>query len=128
MKNYCCGKCGSVDLFIDDRENQKALMCANCGKWIKWISKSELPLLKRFIKNDEITLLKISKLFKDTEKIILLRKNKDGNFKRETLELWEIQDSKYAGSEVIEINYSIELIQSCETTLKITPVLTIYDI
>lgn len=128
MKNYCCDKCGSVDLFIDDRGNQKALMCANCGKWIKWISKSELPLLKRFIKNDEITLLKISKLFKDTEKIILLRKNKDGNFKRETLELWEIQDSKYAGSEVIEINYSIELIQSCETTLKITPVLTIYDI
>ncbi|CAM2079641.1 MAG: hypothetical protein NSGCLCUN01_03862 [uncultured Clostridium sp.] len=128
MKNYYCDKCGSVDLFIDDRENQKALMCANCGKWIKWISKSELPLLKRFIKNDEITLLKISKLFKDTKKIILLRKNKDGNFKRETLELWEIQDSKYAGSEVIEINYSIELIQSCETTLKITPVLTIYDI
>lgn len=128
MKNYCCDKCGSVDLFIDDRGNQKALMCANCGKWIKWISKSELPLLKRFIKNDEITLLKISKLFKDTEKIILLRKNKDGNLKKETLELWEIQDSKYAGSEVIEINYSIELIQSCETTLKITPVLTIYDI
>ncbi len=128
MKNYCCDKCGSVDLFIDDRGNQKALMCANCGKWIKWISKSELSLLKSFIKNDEITLLKISKLFKDTEKIILLRKNKDGNFKKETLELWEIQDSKYAGSEVIEINYSIELIQSCETTLKITPVLTIYDI
>lgn len=128
MKNYCCDKCGSVDLFIDDRGNQKALMCANCGKWIKWISKSELSLLKRFIKNDEITLLKISKLFKDTEKIILLRKNKDGNFKRETLELWEIQNSKYTGSEVIEINYSIELIQSCETTLKITPVLTIYDI
>lgn len=103
-------------------------MCANCGKWIKWISKSELPLLKRFIKNYEITLLKISKLFKDTEEVILLRKSKDGNLKRETLELWEIQDSKYAENEVIEINYSIELIQSCETTLKITPVLTIYDI
>lgn len=128
MKNYCCDKCGSIDLFIDDRGNQKALMCANCGKWIKWISKSELPLLKRFIKNYEITLLKISKLFKDTEEVILLRKSKDGNLKRETLELWEIQDSKYAENEVIEINYSIELIQSCETTLKITPVLTIYDI
>lgn len=67
MKNYYCEKCDSADLFIDDRGNQKALMCTNCGKWIKWISKSELPLLKRFIKNDEITLLKISKLFKDTE-------------------------------------------------------------
>ena len=127
MKNYYCEKCGSVDFFIDERENQKALMCASCGRWIKWISKSELPYLKRFINAYTMTVLKISKLF-NTEELILLKKCKDGNFKKETLELWEIQDSKHAGSEVIEINYSIELIQSCETTLKITPVLTIYDI
>ncbi len=25
MKLYCCDKCGSLDVFIDDRGNQKAL-------------------------------------------------------------------------------------------------------
>ena len=127
MKNYYCENCGSVDFFIDDRGNQKALMCANCGRWIKWISKSELPFLKKSINTDKMTVLKISKLF-NAEEILLLKKNKYETFTKESLELWEIEDSKYAESEVIEITYSIELIQSCEATLKITPILIIKDI
>lgn len=54
MKNYCCPKCGSIDLFIDARENQKALMCSDCGAWIKWVSKKELPLVNKFIENNKI--------------------------------------------------------------------------
>lgn len=49
MKDYCCPKCGSIDVFIDDRGNQKALMCGDCGAWIKWIGKKEMPLIKRYI-------------------------------------------------------------------------------
>lgn len=54
MKNYCCPKCGSIDLFIDARENQKALMCSDCGAWIKWVSKKELPLVNKFIEDNKI--------------------------------------------------------------------------
>lgn len=49
MKKYVCNKCGSIDVFVDDRGNQKALMCGDCGAWLKWIGKGELPLVKRFI-------------------------------------------------------------------------------
>lgn len=49
MKNYYCEKCGSLDVFIDERGTQKALICGDCGVWIKWISKKELPLVERFI-------------------------------------------------------------------------------
>lgn len=53
MKNYCCTKCGSTDLFIEDRGNQKALMCGDCGKWIKWIGNKELTLVKRFVEENK---------------------------------------------------------------------------
>ena len=53
MKNYCCTKCGSVDVFIDDRGSQKALMCGDCGVWLKWLGKKELPLVERYIKDKE---------------------------------------------------------------------------
>lgn len=51
MKEYYCNKCGSSDVFIDDRGNQKALMCGDCGMWLKWIGKKELPLVERYIKS-----------------------------------------------------------------------------
>ncbi|MGL5243702.1 MAG: hypothetical protein ACRC7R_00810 [Sarcina sp.] len=53
MKNYACNKCGSVDVFIDDRGSQVALMCGDCGKWLKWVSKKELPLVERFIESNK---------------------------------------------------------------------------
>lgn len=49
MKEYYCNKCGSADVFIDDRGSQKALMCGDCGAWLKWIGKKELPLIERYI-------------------------------------------------------------------------------
>lgn len=52
MKEYACNKCGSTDVFIDDRGNQKALMCGDCSAWLKWIGKKELPLVERYIKNN----------------------------------------------------------------------------
>lgn len=53
MKTYCCSKCGSIDVFIVDRGSQKALMCGDCGIWLKWISKKELPLIERFINSNK---------------------------------------------------------------------------
>ena len=51
MKVYKCEKCGSNDVFIDDRGKQKALICGDCGIWIKWIGKKELILVERYIKS-----------------------------------------------------------------------------
>lgn len=53
MKIFACDKCGSIDVVIDDRGNQKALICGDCSKWIKWISKNDLPLVLTQIRNNE---------------------------------------------------------------------------
>lgn len=55
MKEYACHKCGSTDVFIDERGNQKALMCGDCGAWLKWIGKKEIPLVERYIKSKSKT-------------------------------------------------------------------------
>lgn len=51
MKIFACEKCGSIDLYIDDRGNQKALMCNYCEKWIKWIGKNEIQLVQKQLEN-----------------------------------------------------------------------------
>jgi len=53
MKNYACEKCGSMDLFIKSNGSQTGLYCNVCGKWIKWVSKSELPLVEKFIEEQK---------------------------------------------------------------------------
>jgi uncharacterized Zn finger protein (UPF0148 family) len=54
MKNYVCNKCGSMDLFIKQNgEHQTGLYCSDCGKWIKWVSKSELALVEKFIEEQK---------------------------------------------------------------------------
>ena len=52
MKIFACSKCGSTDVFIKDRGNQKALICGDCCAWLKWIGKAELPLVERYIENN----------------------------------------------------------------------------
>lgn len=53
MKEYACPKCGSTDVFIDQRGVQQALCCGDCGAWLKWIGKKELPLVKRYINSQD---------------------------------------------------------------------------
>ena len=53
MKNYACPKCGSIEVFIDKRGVQQALCCGDCGAWIKWISKKEMPLVKRYMESNK---------------------------------------------------------------------------
>lgn len=61
MKSYNCNKCGSVDVFIKDRGSQKALICGDCGAWLKLIGKSELPLVERYIEsNSDIEKIEIN--------------------------------------------------------------------
>lgn len=50
MKEYGCPKCGSVDVFLEKNENQTGLYCGDCGVWIKWLPKSEVRLVERFVK------------------------------------------------------------------------------
>jgi DNA-directed RNA polymerase subunit RPC12/RpoP len=53
MKKYSCVKCGSKDLFIQIKGNQKGLYCSDCGSWQKWISKDEERLVLRFIESNK---------------------------------------------------------------------------
>ena len=49
MKEYVC-KCGSKRIFIRDNGTQTGIYCKECGKWIKWISKKEIPFAEEYIK------------------------------------------------------------------------------
>lgn len=46
---YACKKCGSVDLRLEERGTQTALICNDCGKWQKWVAKAEIGILEKFI-------------------------------------------------------------------------------
>lgn len=35
-------KCGSVKFFTEVKGNNTGLYCAECGKWIKWLTKDEI--------------------------------------------------------------------------------------
>lgn len=48
MKIFEC-KCGSKEIFIKENGNNKGLYCAECGKWIRWLSKDDLRLAQRQI-------------------------------------------------------------------------------
>ncbi len=52
MKMYECPKCKSKDLFLRESGTQKGLYCGDCGAWIKWVGKKELPLVERFIEEN----------------------------------------------------------------------------
>ena len=49
MKEYVC-KCGSKRIFTRDNGTQTGIYCKECGKWIKWVSKKEIPFVEEYIK------------------------------------------------------------------------------
>ncbi len=51
MRMYECPKCGSKDLFLRKSGNNTGLYCGDCGAWIKWAGKKEIPLVERFIES-----------------------------------------------------------------------------
>ena len=51
MRMYECPKCGSKDLFLRKSGNNTGLYCGDCGAWIKWVGKKEIPLVERFIES-----------------------------------------------------------------------------
>lgn len=38
---FRCTKCGSLNMEVEQKGSQVGLYCADCGKWIKWLSKDE---------------------------------------------------------------------------------------
>lgn len=46
MYQNCCKKCGSTDLYTDQKGNNTGLYCSDCGVWIKWLSKEELRVFE----------------------------------------------------------------------------------
>lgn len=55
---YACKKCGSLNLRLEERGSQVALICNDCSQWLKWVGKSELPIVKRFIEEQNVELNK----------------------------------------------------------------------
>lgn len=53
MKIFKCPHCNSQEIFTEENTNQAksysrtGLYCADCGKWIKWLTKDEIRLAKR---------------------------------------------------------------------------------
>ena len=39
---YRCSGCGQTEMFTKKQGTQVGLYCSNCGKWQKWLGKSEL--------------------------------------------------------------------------------------
>lgn len=65
MKNYACKKCGSMDLFIKQNSGQTGLYCGDCGGWIKWVGKSELPIVEKFIEEQKEDINNVQKEIKE---------------------------------------------------------------
>lgn len=89
MKEYACPKCGNIDVFIDDRGNQKALICGDCGAWIKWIGKKEISLVQRYIESnkqntEDKNYLKLKRIY---ELILHYEKEYGRNIALETIEV-----------------------------------------
>lgn len=42
MYQNCCKKCGSIDLYTENKGSSIGLYCSDCGAWIKWLGKDEL--------------------------------------------------------------------------------------
>lgn len=56
-----CRKCGDNEFFLQQRGIQVGAYCKNCGSWLKWVGKKEIPIYKNrgakvFPEGMEITL------------------------------------------------------------------------
>lgn len=47
MMIFHCSKCESADVFMEENGIHVGLYCSNCGKWIKWLTKNEIRIIKR---------------------------------------------------------------------------------
>lgn len=39
-------KCGSTNVFLENKGSQVGIYCSECGKWIKWATKEEARVIK----------------------------------------------------------------------------------
>ena len=48
-KDIKCTKCGSNNLYLEPRGTQVALICKDCGSWIKWVAKKDVKPLEAIL-------------------------------------------------------------------------------
>ena len=53
-KDFCCNKCGSLDVFMEEKGSQTGLYCSDGCGWIKWVSKKDIPYARKQIENNKI--------------------------------------------------------------------------
>lgn len=70
----CCKKCGSVDLYTEEKGNNIGLYCNDCGTWIKWLGKDEVRAFTRANRFSDTELLnKALDLLHMTKKELITR-------------------------------------------------------
>lgn len=55
MYEKSCRKCGSIDLYTEQKGTNIGLYCSICGSWLKWLNKNELRAFEhnKKVKNDK---------------------------------------------------------------------------
>lgn len=71
MKNYGCPHCGSTDVFLKEKGAQTGLYCGDCGKWIKWVSKSEKVLVERWIEENKEPIEQDKNVITDEQEVFM---------------------------------------------------------
>lgn len=60
MYQLYCKKCGSIELYTEEKGNQIGAYCADCGAWVKWLGKDELRAFNHSLnKKDEDEIIKV---------------------------------------------------------------------
>lgn len=51
-----CKKCNNTESFrLEYGERHTGLICGNCGSWIKWVGKKEIPIIENYIKTRKLS-------------------------------------------------------------------------
>ena len=59
MYQNCCKKCGSLELFTEEKGTNTGLYCSDCGAYQKWLNKDELRAFKYTeTKREDVTINK----------------------------------------------------------------------
>lgn len=83
--SYSCRKCNSAKVKLEERGTQTALLCADCGAWLKWVGKKEIQQVKAYIENSEHNIKEECDTYKQLESLVDLVLECTENFGKEVV-------------------------------------------
>lgn len=70
--DYTCTKCNGHKVKLEKRGNQTAVLCAECGKWLKWAGKSEVAKIQAELNSSIENIKEECATYADIEKLVEL--------------------------------------------------------